>query len=155
MGSGCSLGRRLECDWPGRVRLGERVYMESSIFIKVNHPFDEGPALDVGDDVFIGRGCEFNIAKGIKVGSRTLIASRCVFADVGHRFESRIPIKDQPCTAREISVMDDVWIGSGCVILGGVRVGEGAVIAAGAVVTKDVPAFEVWAGVPARKIKER
>ena len=48
-----------------------------------------------------------------------------------------------------------MWVGNGCTILGGVTIGDGAVIAAGAVVTKDVPPCEVWGGVPARKLKDR
>ena len=51
----------------------------------------------------------------------------------------------------EVVIGNGVWVGANCVILKGVHIGDGAVVAAGAVVTKDVPAHEVWAGVPARR----
>ncbi|WP_289036990.1 DapH/DapD/GlmU-related protein [uncultured Zobellia sp.] len=52
-------------------------------------------------------------------------------------------------------VEDDVWIGHGATIIGGVRIGKGAIVAAGSIVTKDVPPCEIWAGVPANKIRDR
>ncbi len=55
----------------------------------------------------------------------------------------------------EVVLEDGCDIGAGAIILHGVRVGEGAIIGAGAVVTRDVPDYEIWAGVPARKIRER
>ena len=54
-----------------------------------------------------------------------------------------------------VIVEDDVWIGSGAIILSGVTIGKGAIIAAGSVVTKDVPSCEIWGGNPARKIRDR
>ena len=52
-------------------------------------------------------------------------------------------------------VEDDVWIGHGATIVGGIQIGKGSIIAAGSVVTKDVPPCEIWAGVPAKKIRDR
>jgi acetyltransferase-like isoleucine patch superfamily enzyme len=58
-------------------------------------------------------------------------------------------------SSRDVLIGDDVWIGAGAVLLPGARVGNGAVIAAGAVVNATVPEYEIWGGVPARRIGER
>ena len=61
----------------------------------------------------------------------------------------------QPCPDGEIILGDDVWLGVNVVVLKGVTIGRGAVVGAGAVVTKSIPSFEIWAGIPARRIGER
>jgi len=74
-----------------------------------------------------------------------------------HRFDrTDIPMIDQGNTEpKAVVIEDDVWIAARAIILPGVRIGKGAVIAAGAVVTKDVPPYTVVGGIPARKIKSR
>lgn len=73
-----------------------------------------------------------------------------------HRYQrTDIPIKEQGIEARGILIQDDVWIGAGVTILDGVEIGRGSVIAAGAVVTKNVEPFSVMAGVPAHLLKCR
>lgn len=63
---------------------------------------------------------------------------------------------DAPRGKDEVTIVeDDVWIGTGATIVAGVRLGRGCIVAAGAVVTKDIPPCEIWGGVPARKIKDR
>ena len=56
---------------------------------------------------------------------------------------------------RGIKVGNDVWVGNGCILLGGITIGDGSIIAAGAVVTKSIPPCEIWGGIPAKKIKNR
>jgi acetyltransferase-like isoleucine patch superfamily enzyme len=77
-----------------------------------------------------------------------IIAVNHVFDDPGR------PFVEQGITAKGITIEDDVWLGSACVVTDGVRIGRGSVIAAGAVVTDDVPPHTVVAGVPARVIRE-
>jgi acetyltransferase-like isoleucine patch superfamily enzyme len=74
---------------------------------------------------------------------------------VNHVFnDTQRPFIQQGITAEGIVIEDDVWLGSGAIVMDGVRIGKGSVIAAGAVVTSDVPAHVVAAGVPARVIRE-
>ena len=85
-----------------------------------------------------------------------MIASNCSFFNYDHGTSRDQPMNLQPVTTRGgIFVEDDVWIGVGSTVLDGVRIGEGAIVAAGSVVTKDVPPYAVVGGSPAKIIKNR
>lgn len=112
--------------------------------------------IELGKNVQFGKFC--SIASNLKVGNNVLIAGRvCFLAGNDHSFDCPGQlIWDSPRgEEKTIVVEDDVWIGNGVNIMGGVTIGRGSVIAAGAVVTKSVPPCEVWGGVPARKIRDR
>lgn len=89
------------------------------------------------------------------IGDRTLIAPNVCITDHNHNIRRDRLIADQGCSGAAVRIADNVWIGTQAVILPGVVIGKGVVIAAGAVVTKDVPEYETWGGVPARRIGER
>ena len=96
------------------------------------------------------RGGGVEIGKYVQVGPNTVIHS------ANHNFDDiDLPICKQGHTPKKVKIEDDVWIAAGCIILPGVTIGKGAVIAAGAVVTKDVEPYSVVAGAPAKKIKDR
>lgn len=109
----------------------------------------------MGDNNYVGRDCEFNIGLRILIGDDCLIASGCKFIDSNHGIDKEKLIRLQKGSAKNIVIKNDVWLGSNVIVLQGVTINTGAVVAAGAVVTKDIPAFEIWGGVPARKIGER
>jgi acetyltransferase-like isoleucine patch superfamily enzyme len=106
----------------------------------------------IGNHVQIGLG---NVIIGpVTIADNVIIAQNVVMSGLNHGYQDvSIPIGMQPCTTNEIYVGADSWIGANAVLTAGVRIGEHAVVAAGAVVTKDVPAFSVVAGNPARVIK--
>ena len=85
----------------------------------------------------------------------TLIASGCRFVDHDHGIQPDCLIRLQKCKESEINIGRDVWIGANSIILKGVTIEDGAVIAAGSVVNKSIPANEIWGGIPARRIGER
>ncbi|MBA4721681.1 MAG: acyltransferase [Alcanivorax sp.] len=93
---------------------------------------------------------------GVLIGDRTLVGYNTMILSSNHRVP---PLPEKIFYAghekRKVTIGRDVWIGAACIILPGVKIGDGAVIAAGSVVTKDVPAAAVCAGVPAKVIKER
>ena len=114
--------------------------------------------------VKIGSGCQFNSnvmingrGKGtIVIGNNVLIGPNVVLRSSDHSFDSLSErICNQGMNDGYIVVKDDVWIGSNCVILKNITIGKGSVIAAGAVVTKDIKPYSVVGGVPAKIIKKR
>lgn len=110
----------------------------------------------IGDHVQFGQYC--SISSNIVFGNYILVAGKVGFVGkVDHAFnepEKLIWEGEREKTALTV-IEDDVWIGHGAIITGGVRIGRGSIIGAGSVVTKDVPPCEIWAGIPARKIKDR
>jgi acetyltransferase-like isoleucine patch superfamily enzyme len=131
--------------------------LEHDIHFKYDGIYAPGPTIIIGDRVFIGAASEFNIRRGVQIGPDCLIASGCKFVDHDHGTSRRdVPMNQQADGAEApITLEEDVWLGANVIVLKGVRIGRGAIVAAGAVVTKSVPAYEIWGGVPARKLSER
>lgn len=119
---------------------------------KMFPPFytDFGKNTHIGDNVFINACCNFQDHGGVYIGDRCQIGHNVVFATLNHGLK---PQDRRTMTPAPIRLGKNVWVGSNSTILQGVTVGDNAVIAAGAVVTKDVPANTVVGGVPARKLK--
>jgi len=140
---------------PGGIQIGENTLVMHHAELHV-YNFRDLPhaAIKIGRDCLIG---EFNVLRGqggIKIGHRVYTSPFVQLAAVNHVFtDPTLPFVDQGITAQGIVVEDDVWIGAGAIITDGVHIGHGAVVAAGAVVTGDVPAHTVVAGVPARVVK--
>jgi acetyltransferase-like isoleucine patch superfamily enzyme len=140
--------------WPHQVQIGSQCVLEPDIFLKFDGIWYPGPAIVIGDGVFIGRGCEFNIKKRITIGKGSAIASGCKFIDHDHGITG-IRIEETPGAEAEIMIGDYVWLGCNVIVLKGVTIGSSAVVGAGAVVTKNIPSGEIWAGIPARKVSSR
>lgn len=111
---------------------------------------DFGKNIRTGKNVFINSGCCFQDQGGLSIGDGTLIGHQVVLATLNHDSapEKRGDMKPAP-----IKIGENVWIGSHATVLPGVRIGRNAIIAAGAVVTKDVPENTIAAGIPAVPVK--
>lgn len=110
------------------------------------------PKLAMGDDCIINDNVTILGAAGITMGNGVWIAANAALISVTHPSDVEY-IGDVPWTLEPITIEDHVWIGSHAVILPGIRLGRSCIVAAGAVVTKDVPPYAIVAGVPARILR--
>jgi len=145
---GCTLLNGVEIDSSGTIRLGPGSTLNNDVAIK-------GAGVSFGEKVWVARNC-------IVEGADVRIADRIIFGpfvhvnDGIHRIDPRTgEILMEPGEFKPIRIGENAWIGSGAMILGGVTIGPGAIVGARNVVTKDVPAFCVVVGNPARIIKNR
>ena len=111
---------------------------------------DFGKNITIGKDVFINSGCHFQDQGGIEIGDGALIGHNVVLATINHDLN---PKENRKNHYAPIKIGAHVWIGSNATILPGVTIGDWAVVAAGAVVTQDVPTMTVVGGVPAKMLK--
>jgi acetyltransferase-like isoleucine patch superfamily enzyme len=111
--------------------------------------------IEIGDYTFIGRGTEIEVSERLVIGKNCLIGPGVYITDHNHGMRCDSPMNTQKCTSSPVVIDDDVWIGARCILLPGVSIGKGAIIAAGSVITKDVPAYSIMAGVPAQLIRIR
>lgn len=114
--------------------------------------------LQIGNNVWIGSNCSFYCSSGIRIGNDVLIAKGVSVISNDHKFsDADVPINLQGISKskNKVTIGNNVWIGEKAIILKNVSVGEGAVVGAGSVVTKNVPPLAIVAGNPARIIKVR
>ena len=115
-----------------------------------------GDGLRLGDNANIGPYAFIGCSGYIVIGARVLMGPRVNLLAENHNFDvADVPIKGQGVTREFIVVKDDCWLGAGSTVLAGVTIGHDSVVAAGAVVTRDVPPHSVVAGVPARVLRTR
>ena len=121
--------------------------------VRIETPFytDFGKNITIGNRVFINAGCKFQDQGGIVIGDDALIGPNTVLATLDHDLD---PEKRHILHPAPIRIGRRVWIGAGVVITKGVTIGDNSVIAAGAVVTRDIPANVIAAGVPATVLRE-
>lgn len=147
-----TIGPRLHAWRPWCIRIGTRALVEHDVYLKV---VGDGAIVDIGDHVFIGAGCELDAAERIAIGPHTLLAPGVFITDHTHNSARGLRLDEQGNRNAKVTIGRDVWLGTRSVVLHGVTIGDGAIVGAGAVVTKDVAAHAIVAGVPARVIGER
>ncbi|MBO8456118.1 MAG: sugar O-acetyltransferase [Bacteroidetes bacterium] len=136
-----------------RAMLSEVFGYEVPATLRVFPPFytDFGKNIHIGENVFINACCHFQDHGGVYIGDGCQIGHNVVFATLNHGIA---PEDRQNTYPAPIVLGRNVWVGSNSTILQGVTIGDNAIIAAGAVVTKDVPADTIVGGVPAKFIKK-
>ena len=138
-----------------RISIGARTVVDSFVKFKPAGGFGD---VVIGEDCVINSGCVLYTGNGIQVGCNVAVAANCVFAPVNHAFsDAGRLIRSQGFQASRggIVIDDDVWIGAGCVILDGVRIGRGAVIGAMSLVRGTIEAYTIQVGNPLRVVGRR
>ena len=140
-----------------RAAACKRLFRHCGARVNVEHGanFYTGWEIEIGHDSTLGIRC--TVPYDLKVGSNVMMAPDVTIVGENHRFDRlNLPMRLQGYQRfPPVRIEDDVWIGARAIILPGVTIGQGAIIGAGAVVTKDVPAYAVCAGNPARVLRLR
>jgi acetyltransferase-like isoleucine patch superfamily enzyme len=147
------LGRGLaiEIGRKGEVRFGRFVWIGDGTKIRCH----EG-MVEIGEKTVIGQECTISAYQRVKIGAECVIADRAMFIDFDHGVvDVERPIRVQGIYKRDVVIGSNVWVGYGACFLRGVTVGDNSIIGTNAVVTKDVPANAVVAGIPARVVRMR
>jgi acetyltransferase-like isoleucine patch superfamily enzyme len=141
----------------GRIVIGDDVRLSGKSSIGFSNRLHGLPELIIGDSTFIGHNCSFSIAESVTVGHNCLIAGGTAISDFdGHPLNAARRRAGEPTPPDQIMrvvIGDDVWIGAAATILKGVSIGDRSIVAARAVVTRDVPADVIVAGNPARAVR--
>lgn len=131
-------------------KIGNNVSIQPDVYIL------NPSKLIIGDNVSIHPLCYLECIGGVNIGNDVSVAEGVSIISFDHNYSDlTLPIKDQGITRKPIHILNDVWIGAKATILGDVKVNEGAIIAAGAVVVNDVDKYTIVGGVPAKVIKQR
>ena len=144
-------GLELQIARRGRVELGRFVWIGHGSKIRCHQG-----VVEIGAKTVLGQECTISAYERVRIGEQCVIADRAMFIDFDHGVvEVERPIRLQGIYTRPVEVGSNVWVGYGACILRGVRVGDNSIIGTNCVVTKDVPANAVVAGVPARIVRMR
>jgi acetyltransferase-like isoleucine patch superfamily enzyme len=142
---------RVSIHGSGRIRIGENVLLYPDIHLET-----QGNArIEVGDGVVISRGTHIVAVAGVIIGKGSMIGEYTSIRDANHTRDPDRPIRDSGYIAEPIEIGQEVWLGRGVAVLGGVQIGDKATVGANAVVTRDIPEGVTAVGVPAMPISAR
>ena len=165
------FGRNVSLQHPFKICIGSRCMIDE--YCKLSAQGDDDSEISLGNEVLLGRGttlgtrngririgdfcniganCRMGTTTKIILGQHVLFAANCYVGGAQHRFDRLdIPIMRQGYDSKGgVIIEDDVWLGAGVTVLDGVTIGTGSVIGAGSVVTKDIPAYSIAVGAPAK-----
>ena len=151
-------GAEINCLSKAGITLGNRVTIGKYAIIRPSNMYggDIGEGLIMGDHANIGPFCYIGCSGKISIGNNVMMGPRVSIFAENHVFDDpHIIMQEQGVRKAPVVIEDDCCIAANSVILAGVTIGKGSVVAAGAVVTKDVPPYSIVAGVPAKIIKTR
>lgn len=152
LGEGCVFEPGVLVFHAEQIRIGANVYVGHQAILKGYFKNE----MTIGDGTWIGQQCFFHSAGGISIGKNVGIGPGVKILTSTHDEAGRAtPILHSPLRFAPVVIEDDVDLGVGAIILPGVTIGRGAQIGAGAVVSRDVPAYAVAAGVPAQVLRMR
>lgn len=175
VGKGVSFGRSLTIRHPGKISIEDDVVIDDYCVLDAKGINNKGIHISehnfigrstilsckngdivLGKNVNIGFNCEIFSGSKVIIGENTLIAAYVYIIGGGHAYSSTdIPISEQEKPSHGIEIEKNCWLGAGAKVFDNVTIGNDTVIGAGAVVTRNIPAFSIAAGVPARVAKTR
>ena len=136
----------------GDIRIGDRVRFDAKV-LPIELGCDENASLTIGDNTYINYGTSIAAAESVAIGKDCLIGTYVMIVDNDfHRLEPER--RFEPPDPAPTTLEDNVWIGGHSLVLKGVTIGENSVIAAGSVVTRDVPPNVVYGGNPAKHLRD-
>jgi len=174
LGSNCFIEEGVRLRIPQKIFLGDRVFIGKNCDIDVEYPDSEIRISDdvhisrdtiilagigrtiINERVSIGAGSFIYGSSGVEIGKDSLLADHVRVVAGSHRYKDASKlIRLQGACVKKTTIGQDVWLGSSAIVLGGVTVGDGAAVGAGAVVSKDIPSYSIAVGVPAKVIGKR
>jgi acetyltransferase-like isoleucine patch superfamily enzyme len=156
LGAGCIIDQGVIIKKPETISIGDNVWIDKNVIIL------GGEGIEIGRRVHIAQNCMIQGEGTVKIGNYVGIAANSMIFSAtdtihgGKRIGPMVPPKYRnPVSKKPVNIEKDAFIGAGCIVLPGVRIGEGATVGAGSVVTKDIPPWKVAVGCPAKPIKDR
>lgn len=155
-GYGLMIQRSAHINKPKLVSLGRKVRIDRGVSFFLNKISEKRPKIIIGNSVLIGPYCTLGCSNEIIIEDNVMLAPHVHITDRNHTFEDvTVPINKQPAISTgPVIIKSESWLGYGCQIMPNVTIGKHSVVAAGAIVTRDVPDYSVVAGMPARVIKK-
>ncbi len=153
------LGVKVRFIYPQYIYIGDGCSIGDNAELGCNNSITKKPKLRIGNGVTIGTRVHIACANEVTIGDHCIVSRQTLITDNAHGASSReiveIPPMARPIVSHgPVIIEDNVWIGEKASIMPNVRIGKGAIVAANAVVTKDVPAYSVVAGIPAKVVKQ-
>jgi acetyltransferase-like isoleucine patch superfamily enzyme len=145
-------GNVLEALREGRLEIGPETLLEPGVWLTA----PDRARIRIGSGSFLNLGVMVAALELVEIGDHCMLANGCFVTDADHRFDDRVkPVPWQGFTSRgPTRIGDNVWCGANVVVTSGVTIGERCVIGANSVVTRDLPAFSIAAGAPARVLRQ-
>jgi len=148
----------INCISSNGIIFGDKVTIGTYAIIRPTGKYggELGMGLKVGNNSNIGPFAYIGCSGMISIGNNVMISPRVsIYAENHNFFRSDIPMKEQGVTRKDIVIEDDCWLAANSIILAGVTIGKGSIVAAGSVVTNSIPPYSIVAGIPAKVIKMR
>lgn len=146
---------RIRCGkgFPDRLHLAELAQLDKDIIIWIGENEGSVGKISLGYKTYIGPYTFLGSCHNLTVGKQSMIGAHCYLITVNHRTDlPGVPYGDQGYRGGDITIGENVWLGSHVVVLPGVEIGDNAIVGAGAVVNRSIPAGETWGGVPAKPL---
>jgi acetyltransferase-like isoleucine patch superfamily enzyme len=137
------------------IEIAGGVSLDRGVVLLCSGPANGSTKIRIGAGTYINRNTMLDATESVEIGSNCAIGPGCYLTDHDHGMDPSLPPLAQPMCSSPTRLGNEVWLGAHVVVLKGVTVGDGAVVGAGSVVTKDIPSDAVAVGAPARVIRFR